>query len=74
LGRGWGGPGEGLDGKKWRIGNPAFIYIRNFPVILSADACAARMVIYGEMQAPAAQVHGAILGAFKPYGQWRRRF
>jgi nicotinamidase-related amidase len=39
-----------------------------FPVMLAADACATRDLIYGENKIPAAQVHGAFLAALKSYG------
>ena len=40
-----------------------------FPVLLAADACATRELIFGETKIPAGHVHGAFLAALKSYGQ-----
>jgi nicotinamidase-related amidase len=40
-----------------------------YPVLLAADACATRLLIYGETKVPAEFVHAAFLAALKSYGQ-----
>ena len=40
-----------------------------FSVLVAADACATRVLTYGETKIPAEQVHGAFLAALKSYGQ-----
>jgi nicotinamidase-related amidase len=40
-----------------------------FPVLVAADACATRALIYGKTKIPAEYVHGAFLAALKSYGQ-----
>jgi nicotinamidase-related amidase len=40
-----------------------------YPVLLAADACATRNLVYGETQVPAQYVHAAFLSALKSYGQ-----
>ena len=39
------------------------------PVLLAADACATRSLVYGETEVPAAYVQAAFLAALKSYGQ-----
>jgi nicotinamidase-related amidase len=39
-----------------------------FQVLVAADACATRALTYGATTVPAAQVHAALLAAFKSYG------
>jgi nicotinamidase-related amidase len=40
-----------------------------YPVLLAADACATRLLAYGETKVPAEHVHAAFLAALKSYGQ-----
>jgi nicotinamidase-related amidase len=40
-----------------------------YPVLLAADACATRALIYGDVRIPAEYVHAAFLAALKSYGQ-----
>lgn len=40
-----------------------------FKVVVAADACATRSLIYGETTIPAAHVHKAFLAALQSYGQ-----
>jgi nicotinamidase-related amidase len=40
-----------------------------FQVVIAADACATRVLTFGETTVPAEQVHAAFLAALKSYGQ-----
>lgn len=40
-----------------------------YAVLLAADACATRELVYGEVAVPAGQVQAAFLAALKSYGQ-----
>ena len=40
-----------------------------YPILLAADACATRALVYGETKVPAQHVHAAFLAALKSYGQ-----
>jgi len=40
-----------------------------FPVLLAADACATRSLVYGETVVPAVYVQASFLAALKSYGQ-----
>jgi nicotinamidase-related amidase len=40
-----------------------------YPVLLAADACTTRALVYGETKVPAQYVHAALLAALKSYGQ-----
>jgi len=40
-----------------------------YPVILAADACTTRTLVFGEIKIPAEYVHAAFLAALKSYGQ-----
>jgi nicotinamidase-related amidase len=40
-----------------------------YPVLLAADACSTRALVYGEIKVPAQYVHAALLAALKSYGQ-----